>query len=338
MSAPVNEDRRLVLGLDIGGTKCAVVVGDRRSQAEVRRAFPTRVERGPEEIIDELVACAGELLEDPTVRGSAVAAVGISCGGPLDSRNGTVLSPPNLPGWDHVPLTAMVSERLGLPTFLQNDANACALAEWQFGAARGFRNVVFLTFGTGLGAGFILDGRLYAGTGDLAGEVGHVRLAPSGPVGYGKRGSFEGFCSGGGIAQAARSLVLERRRSGEAVGFWPAERSLHELSAEAVGRAAEAGDPDARAIMREVGRWLGRGLAMLVDVLNPDCIVVGSIFARCESLLRAPAEAELASEALAPARRACVLRAAELGERIGDVAALCVAWEGLDGTALPATG
>jgi glucokinase len=226
-----------------------------------------------------------------------------------------------------------VSDRFGLPAFLQNDANACALAEWRFGAARGFRNVVFLTFGTGLGAGLILDGRLYTGTRDLAGEVGHVRLAPTGPMGYGKQGSFEGFCSGGGIAHAARALILERRRSGGAVGFWPADRPLRELSAEAVGRAAEAGDPDARAIMDEVGRWLGRGLALLVDVLNPECIVVGSIFARCESFLRPPAEAELESEALPLARRACVLRAAELGERIGDVAALCVAWEGLDGTA-----
>lgn len=333
MSAAEEDEGCLVVGLDIGGTKCAVVVGDRRSRVLARRAFPSRVERGPNTIIDELATCAGELLDDPRVRGRPVAAVGISCGGPLDSRTGTVLSPPNLPGWDRVPLTAMVSERLGMPAFLQNDANACALAEWRFGAARGFRNVVFLTFGTGLGAGLILDGRLYPGTCDLAGEVGHVRLAPSGPMGYGKRGSFEGFCSGGGIAQAARSLVLERRRSGGVVGFWPTDRSLAELSAESVGRAAEAGDPDARAIMHEVGRWLGRGLAMLVDVLNPECIVVGSIFARCESLLRPPAEAELEAEALPLARGAVVLRAAELGERIGDVAALCVAWEGLDGTA-----
>ena len=124
------------------------------------------------------------------------------------------MCPPNLPDWDNVPLVEMTEKRLGIKTILQNDANACAVAEWKFGAGRGTRNMVFLTFGTGMGAGLILDGRLYSGTNDMAGEVGHIRLAPKGPLGYGKKGSFEGFCSGGGIADLAKQTVLNKLSQG----------------------------------------------------------------------------------------------------------------------------
>src|SRR5690606_15592063 len=132
-----------------------------------------------------------------------LAAIGISCGGPLDSRRGVILSPPNLPGWDRIPVVEVFQQAFKVPVALQNDANAGALAEWLWGAGRGSHNMIFLTFGTGMGAGLILNGQLYSGTNDLAGEVGHIRLAPDGPVGYGKAGSFEGFCSGGGIKQLA---------------------------------------------------------------------------------------------------------------------------------------
>ena len=127
----------------------------------------------------------------------------------MDSARGIIREPPNLPGWVDVPITDMLTARLGLPAALCNDANACALAEWRFGAGKGTRNMVFLTFGTGMGAGLILDGRLYAGTCDAAGEIGHMRLAPDGPVGFFKAGSFEGFCSGGGLAKMGQRLALE---------------------------------------------------------------------------------------------------------------------------------
>lgn len=130
--------------------------------------------------------------------GADFSAIGISCGGPLDSRRGIVFSPPNLPGWDKVPITKFFSERFHVPCFLQNNANACVLAEWKWGNGKNLDNVVFPTFGTGMGAGLILNGKLYEGAKGLAGEIGHMRLARHGPVGYGKAGSFEGVCSGGG--------------------------------------------------------------------------------------------------------------------------------------------
>ena len=202
----------VIAGFDIGGTKCAVSLGQIAQDGTIRLLdkvkFPT-----PEdyrEALQQLGDALEALLQKSGV--SSLKAIGISCGGPLDSKRGRILSPPNLPGWDDVDVITPFVERFGVPTALQNDANAGALAEWQWGAGKGCRNMVFLTFGTGMGAGLILNGELYTGTNDLAGEVGHIRLAEDGPEGYGKRGSFEGFCSGGGIARLAQSMAEDHLR------------------------------------------------------------------------------------------------------------------------------
>jgi glucokinase len=191
--------------------------------------------------------------------------------------------------------------------------------------------MVFLTFGTGMGAGLILDGRLYEGALDLAGEVGHIRLAEDGPEGYGKRGSFEGFCSGGGIARLARAEAERRLVAGEAAGFCPDRDALESITAQAVAEAATRGDPAARKVLAESGRWLGRGLAVLVDVLNPERIVIGSIYVRCRAFLEPGMRAELEREALAPSVAACKVVPADLGEAIGDYASLVLAMDAASG-------
>lgn len=295
-----------LLGFDIGGTKCAVVLGREHPRRPVilgREMFATADRRGPAQVIAALAAAARTLLGRHGLTPAVVRGGGVSCGGPLDSTRGLVLGPPNLPGWKRVAVCRQLSRRLGVPVALQNDANACALAEWRWGAARGTRNAVFLTFGTGMGAGLILGGRLYAGTNDLAGEVGHLRLRERGPVGFGKAGSFEGFCSGGGISRADT-----RRRP-----------------AHAVFAAAQAGEAEARRVVARTASELGRGLAVLVDVLNPEVIVIGSIFARQQRLLWPGARRELKREALPQALRVCRVVPAKLGDRIGDYAALAVA-------------
>ena len=315
-----------LIGVDIGGTKCAVSLGESDGGGGVRllERCPARpTARLPAEEMLALLAedarrlCAGAE-ETP-------AAVGVSCGGPLDSRAGLILSPPNLPGWDAVPVTAFLEERLGLPAFLCNDANAGALAEWRMGAGRGCENMIFMTFGTGLGAGLILNGRLYEGTCDFAGETGHIRLAGHGPVGYGKIGSFEGFCSGGGIAQLAADFVRAEHQRGRRPTLCPTPEELPGLTAEKVGRAAKRGDALAKAVLAESGRMLGRGLAILIDLLNPERIVIGSIFARSREELWPAAEAVLEREALPAARAACAVVPAGLTESVGDLAALTVA-------------
>jgi glucokinase len=318
---------KVLAGVDIGGTKCAVVLGraDEREGLEIlsRASFPTDSEAGPPQVLARIAAAARDSLS--RLKDSRLERIGVSCGGPLDSVKGLVLSPPNLPGWDGIPVTRVLSEALGAPAHLQNDANACALAEWKFGAGRGCRNMVFLTFGTGMGGGLVLDGRLYSGANDLAGEVGHIRMAEDGPLGYGKRGSFEGFCSGGGIAQIAKAEAGKRLAVGGQVSFCGDRSGLDGITARHVGEAALRGDPLAREILALSGRYLGRALAILIDVLNPERIVIGSIFGRCLEFLKPAMEESIRAEALPLAAAVCRIVPAGLGEAIGDYAALSIA-------------
>ena len=291
----------MLLGVDIGGTKCALILADNDGTIRSRVATATT----------DVNATLTWILEGAKALSQQhqIDAVGVSCGGPLDSGKGLILSPPNLPGWDEIPITKLLTEATGAPAWLCNDANACALAEWKYGAGKGSRNMIFLTFGTGLGAGLILDGRLYEGTNGMAGEAGHIRLAKDGPEGYGKQGSFEGFCSGGGIS-----------RLGSLMGC--------EGTAKELAERAKAGNREALAVYRASARKLGLGLSMLIDLFNPERIVIGSVFARSEELFREEMEKVIAQEALAEAAAVCAVVPAALGDAIGDCAAVAVAQRG----------
>jgi len=311
------------LGFDVGGTKCAVVVGDKEFNLYEKVSFETKVERGPYAVIDEFKSHVRSLFkryDQHNLKG-----IGISCGGPLDSEKGMIYSPPNLPGWDNIPITGIFRTEFGVNVSVQNDANACALAEWLMGAGKGTKNMVFLTFGTGMGAGLILNNRLYAGTNDLGGEVGHIRLADDGPVGFGKAGSFEGFCSGGGIARLAKTIVTEELDAGRKVGFCPSVDLADQITAKAVFEAAGKGDKTAMQIVEISARNLGKGLAVIIDMLNPQCIVIGSIYSRNEDLFKPVVYSVLEKEAIPSALAVCKIVPAKLGENIGDYAALCVA-------------
>ena len=304
-----------IIGIDIGGTKCAVILGNEKGEILKKTKFAT----------EDCSSTCQKIIQEVAKLGKSDA-IGISCGGPLDSTNGIILSPPNLPDWNRIEIVKMMQERFGVPVFLKNDADACALAEWKFGAGKGCNNMLFLTFGTGLGAGLILGGRLYSGACDMAGEVGHVRLSEFGPVGYGKAGSFEGFCSGSGLKQLGESAALEEAQNGNSVTF-----AEDQITAKSIADAAKAGDATAIEIYKKCGQKLGQGLAMLIDVLNPERIILGSIFARCEDLLRPEAEKVIARECLPYSRAACSVLPAALGESVGDIATICVALCGING-------
>ena len=313
-----------IIGVDVGGTKCAVTYGQKEGfELHIRekiRFATTDVD----ETIANIVRAVDDVMRKNGLTAGNTAAIGVSCGGPLDSRTGVVMSPPNLPGWDNIPIVKLLGDRFGIRTGIHNDANACALAEWKFGAGIGARNMAFLTFGTGLGAGLILDGKLYAGTNDNAGELGHIRLSDFGPVGYGKCGSFEGFASGGGIAQLARFKVSEKHQMGQRVS-WCAPGQLDEITARDVADAAAAGDELALEIYRISATYLGRGLAIVIDLINPEVIVIGGIYTRNREMMEPFVLREIEREALSHARRVCSIRPAALGEQIGDYAALSVA-------------
>ena len=315
------------LGIDIGGTKCTVVAGTKDMEILGSRQFPTDHAGGPDHTIAALLENSLAIISK--LKDHKLMATGISCGGPLDSRKGIIQSPPNLPGWDNIPIVKVFTEKFRVPAFLQNDANACALAEWKFGAGKGTENMVFLTFGTGMGAGIILNGKLYSGTNDLAGEVGHIRLAEDGPEGYGKKGSFEGFCSGTGITRMARTVIMDKLRKGQPVTFCKSEEDIVSITAKDIADAARAGDKTALEIFEISGEYLGRGLSVLIDILNPERIVIGSIYARAKQFIEPACSRMIEREALAPASRVCEVVPSALGDEVGEYACLCVAIDGM---------
>lgn len=313
----------MILGLDIGGTKCAVILAEKIGEnikLTDKRKIPTNLTVSPKEMIDTLIKQADDML-----KGGKPEIIGVSCGGPLNSTTGTIEGPPNLPGWDNVKITDILEDRYGVKVKLKNDANACAVAEWKFGAGKGTKNMIFLTFGTGLGAGLILDSKLYSGTNDNAGEAGHIRLDNFGPVGYGKSGSFEGFCSGGGLAQLGYIKALEKAQSGVYPLYFKKGMNLSDITAKTIADAADNGDETAKEVYRICGEQLGKGLSVLIDILNPERIVIGSIFARSENLLREGMERVINKEALSQSVKCCKIVPAALGEQIGDYAAIAAA-------------
>lgn len=306
------------IGIDIGGTKCAVVLSEKSGDSiKDKIRFLTDVGRGWRAVVDELVSSANEIMSRNGITSEDVIACGVSCGGPLNSETGVIMRPPNLPDWNNVPLADIISRELSVPCKVQNDADACALAEWQFGAGKGTKNMIFLTFGTGMGAGLILDGRLYTGTCGTAGEVGHIRLDADGPVAYGKAGSFEGFCSGAGIAAMSKKMVSIYN------GHTIIPRD--NITAATVAQAADRGDKLAQAIYRRCGEKLGLGLSILIDILNPEMIVIGSIFQRSGRLLVDSMNETVKKEALEVSAGCCRIVPAKLGDDIGDFAAIGVA-------------
>lgn len=321
-----------MIGFDIGGTKCSVSIGkekDGKLEISQKKVIDTDTAVSPYEMIDRMCNLAEEMLGAGVDAIQKEQVIGISCGGPLDSQKGLIMSPPNLPGWDDVSIISYLQKKYGVKAYLQNDANACAVAEWRYGAGMGCSNMIFLTFGTGMGAGLILNGRLYTGTNDMAGEIGHVRMEADGPVGYGKAGSFEGFCSGGGIAQLGKKAAEKALQEGRKLSFCQSPEELPHITAKKIAECAFAGALDAIEIYRFCGEKLGAGLAILVDILNPERIVIGSIFGRCEALLREPVEQKLRQECLSYSGKVCQIVPAALMENIGDYAALSVAAMGL---------
>jgi glucokinase len=319
------DKNRILAGVDIGGTKTAVVISAEPPTILGRAEFATLPDQGPARALNLIQEHLEQLLRAQGTDKTQLEAIGVSCGSPLDRISGVIQAPPNLPTWTDVPITAILQQKFGVVCRLENDANAGAVAEHRFGAGRGVQHMVFLTMGTGLGAGIIADGRLYHGASDSAGEIGHVRLSVSGPIGYHKAGSVEGWASGGGIAQVGNQEVAAAVEKGELTALSALLHNGGGITAKDIAIAAQQGDELAKRIIHSTGTRLGEALAILVDILNPERIVIGGLAMRLGESLLTPARAAMEREALTPSCEICQILPAALGEQIGDIAAICVA-------------
>ena len=307
------------LAVDVGGTKTAISVW-RESAMTMdggtpdllgKRVWPTR-SNGPEANVSCIKSEAGALLGELGIEASALASVGISGGGSVDAERGVFVTIPNLVGWDNFPVAPRLSEIFGVTARVENDANACALAERAFGAGEGVDNMAFLTFSTGLGAGLIVDGRLLRGAGNLAGEIGHATIVRDGlPCGCGRRGCLEAYASG--VGMAARLALLRE-----------VDPSLATTAREVVERA-RAGDAFSVEFLRETARYLAMGLSQLIFCVNPERIVLGTIAVGAGNLILEPLRSFVFESIWSTLAKDLQILPARLGERLGDYAALTVA-------------
>ena len=303
---------KTILGFDIGGTKIAVVLGSLAGEILEWLEFPTPASEPFEASFELMRSTAETLLSTSRQKGlPPPSMLSAAVGGPLDIENGIIYSPPHLPTWTGIHIKERLLEQFKLPVFVEHDGNACALAEFYFGAGRGARNVIYLTLGTGLGAGIILNGKIYRGSTDLAGEVGHIRMAEAGPEEHGKAGSWEGFCSASGMIKLAHLRFP---------GFWEEDIKPRQIMEEAL-----AGRPEACQLVEEMGTWLGKGLALLVDLLNPEVIIAGTLGVVLGDLLLEPARRVVIKEALPQTAQACKIVPAQLGSELGRISSLAAA-------------
>ena len=317
-----------VIGIDIGGTKLATVVADSTGHILSKVRKPTLAEKGPEYALQLLFDMVHETVELAGLATEKIAAIGVSCGGPLDTKTGVVYSPPNLPGWDALPLKAKLESEFQIPVTIENDANASALAEFRFGGGRGYNALLYMTMSTGIGGGIVINGQIYHGANDSAGEVGHQILLPDGPpCGCGKRGCLEALCSGPAIARRAQAAIRkqlgDKNNSAKAL-LNLANNRIENVKSEHVLTAARTGDTLALQLVEETAYYMGWGIANLVNILNPNIVLLGTIAIAAGDLLLNPIRKTVSEFAMTRPAEAVKIAPAQLGDTLGDLAAIAL--------------
>ena len=308
------------LGLDIGGTKSAAVLSTKYGEVIDRIESPTETAHAPSAVIDRLCRGAEELLIRNAVSKDRVLGVGVAAGGPMDAEAGIVCSPPNLPGWDNVPVVKMVSERLGLLTAMENDADAAALAEYRFGAGERRYDVVSFTWGTGVGAGIVIGGRLHRGVNGAAGEIGHITYIKDGVrCACGKLGCIEAYASGSSIERAARARI--------SLGEQTMLSKMASADAKSVCEAARKGDKAALDILRCAAEAMGRAVAIAAHTLNPDVITLGTLAVAASDLMMPVVMDVVEKEVWSRIREGLRVMPSPLGSHVQDLAAVSVILE-----------
>jgi glucokinase len=300
-----------VLALDIGGTKLAAGVVDVSGVVHSFLVVPSEAERGPDAMLESLWGLGRRAVDDSGVDWQAIEAVGIGCGGPLDPSRGLLLAPPHLPGWRDIPVTELAEQEFGRPATVENDATAAAAAEHRYGAGAGVRHMVYLTISTGVGGGVVVDGRLYRGAMENGGELGHVTVDWHGRPcrGCGRRGCLEAYVSGTSIAERAQ------------------EAGLDFATAADVAAAARTGDPGAVIVWDETVEALACGLTSIINLFEPELVVIGGGVSRAGEQLLAPVRERVRTSAMGPAGRAADIVSAALGEQVGVVGAAAIVYD-----------
>jgi glucokinase len=311
-----------VAALDLGGTKILSIVADTNMQVVSSDLRPTKADLGPDGVIESMVASVREAAGGRTIR-----AVGISTAGPCNPETGIVTEAPNLPGWHNVPLARRVSEALGLPAWIENDANAAAIAEHRLGAGRGVSHLVLIALGTGIGGGLVLNGRIYRGASGAAGEVGHMIIVSDGPLcGCGRRGCLEAVASGIALSREAAAIVA---REPDGIVARLSKDEEEGPSAITLEHAAAAGDRSAAEAIRQAGLYLGAGLTNLVNIFNPELIAVSGNLRKMPGYLDVAREV-MRSEAFEQSVANVRFRETELGDDAAALGAALVAFDALE--------
>jgi glucokinase len=314
--------RGVALGLDIGGTKLAAGVVDASGRVYSFALEPSRGEEGPQAVLARLFDLGRQAVAESGISWAGIGRVGIGCGGPLDATRGVVLSPPHLPGWVDVPVTALAEAAYGRPAVLENDGTAAAAAEHRYGAGAGTRNMIYLTISTGVGGGIVIDGRLYRGSMGNGGELGHVTIDCNGRRchGCGRLGCLEAYVSGTSIAERAR----------EAHAAWTHDSVLGAVddpTAADVAAAARSGDALAQEVWEATTAALACGLTSFVNLFEPELVVLGGGVTRSGEQLLAPVREAVCTTAMSPAGRSAKIVLSALGEQVGVVGAAAIAFE-----------
>lgn len=314
--------KKHVVGIDIGGTKLATVVADHTGKILFKTRNPTLTDKGPEYAIQILCDMVYETIDHVGLKQKDISGIGVSCGGPLDTETGVVYSPPNLPGWDAFPLKERLEMEFEIPTIIENDANASALAEYRFGGGRGYPSLLYMTMSTGIGGGIVINGEIYHGANDSAGEVGHQILLPNGPkCGCGKRGCLESLCSGPSIARRAKE-GLENDPDSLILSF--VDGCIESIKSEHVLEAARKDDKFACNLIDVTAYYMGWGIANAVNILNPNIVLLGTIAIAAGDILLEPIRKTVADLAMSRSAEVVKIMSAELGESLGDLAAVAL--------------
>jgi glucokinase len=324
VGAKMPEDLELLtLGIDLGGSKILTAVVNLQGEVLSSDESMTPAIKGRKAVIQSILDSAHRALKRANVAISEICAVGVGAPGLSNPETGILFTSANLPGWQDVPLRDIMQERLGKKAFVINDANAAALGEFYFGAARGARNFIYITLSTGIGGGIVIDGKIYTGAIGAAGEVGHMTIDDNGPIcNCGNRGCWETLASGTALAREAKHRIKEGVRTSI---LEYAEGDVEKVTAQVIHSAAQQGDSLAKELIARTGYYVGVGLANLINIFNPELIVIGGGLSNIGDMLLGPAFKVAGERAYREVFQVVRFASAELGRNSGVLGAAAFA-------------